>query len=80
MNSATLAAAALKAQRQLEGLSSAPRNRLPRIDSVGNLGRDSVDGSLRDGVAFCVLQLTRNTLENGYFQGRAKEWARPLVA
>ena len=45
MNSATLAAAALKAQRQLEGLSSAPRNRLPRIDSVGNLGRDSVDGS-----------------------------------
>ena len=77
MNSATLAAAALKAQRQLEGLSSAPRNRLPRIDSVGNLGRDSVDGSLRDGFAFCVLQLTR---ENGYFQGRAKEWARPLVA
>ena len=52
MNSATLAAAALKAQRQLEGLSSAPRNRLPRIDSVGNLGRDSVDGSLRDGFAF----------------------------
>ena len=41
MNSATLAAAALKAQRQLDGLSSAPRNRLPRIDSVGNLGRDS---------------------------------------
>ena len=41
MNSATLAAAALKAQRQLDGLSSAPRNRLPRIDSVGNLGGDS---------------------------------------
>ena len=52
MNSASLAAAALKAQRQLEGLSSAPRNRLPRIDSVGNLGRDS----LRDGFAFYIEQ------------------------
>ena len=44
MNSATLAAAALKAQRQLEGLSSAPRNRLPRIEN-GNLGRTRLSRS-----------------------------------